>query len=123
MQTVDLNNDHAPCSNCGADLVILGSFTHCEIKENTEKTKNEICRCNICGGKFILQYNFFDSMGHINSFVFSGDVNDPAYNWQDQLTTDQKNAIGKHLKECSVCNHRLDNEITSDAWLASLIHN
>lgn len=123
MQIVDLNNDQAPCSKCGSNLAILGSFTHCDIKDNTEKIKNEICQCKTCGEKFILQYNFFDITGHINSFVFSGDVNDPTYNWQDQLTDAQKDAIGNHLKNCSVCNHRLNNEITSDAWLASLIHN
>jgi uncharacterized protein with PIN domain len=122
MQIVNLNEDVVPCSKCHINLSVLGSFTHIGVKENTALKKDEICRCNKCGMEFILHYEFFDKEGHVNSFVFSGDINDPEYNWQDQLTEEQKIAIGDHLKTCALCNKKLIDEVASDAWLASLVH-
>jgi len=122
MQTVNLIDDLSPCSKCETNLSILGKFVHTGVKENTARMKEEICKCLTCGEEFILHYDFFDEKGHVNSFVFGGDVNDPSYNWQDQLTEDQKKEIGEHLKTCEICNKRLIDEATSDAWLASLLH-
>jgi len=122
MQIVNLNDDLSPCSKCGTNLSILGKFIHTGVKENTATKKDEICKCLTCNEEFILHYEFFDENGHVNSFVFSGDVNDPSYNWQDQLTNEQKIAIGEHLKTCEICNKRLVDEVASDAWLASLVH-
>ena len=122
MQFVNLNDDEAPCSKCGTNLATLGTFRLVEEKESTSREKKELCKCTNCGKDFILHYDLFDKDNHINNFVFGGDVNDPAYNWQDQLTKSQKIEIGEHLKTCTICNGRLINEITSDAWLASLIH-
>jgi len=122
MQVVNLNEDLIPCSKCGVNLSVLGSFIYIRMKENTPRIKEEICRCKKCGTEFILHYDFFDEEGHVNSFVFSGDINDLKYNWQDQLTDEQKKAIGEHLKTCEICNKRLVDEVASDAWLASLLH-
>jgi uncharacterized protein with PIN domain len=122
MQIANLNDDLIPCSKCGVNLSVLGSFVHVGVKENTSRKKDEICKCKNCGTEFILHYAFFDEEGHVNSFVFSGDINDPEYNWQDLLTPEQSKAIGEHLKICEICNKRLIDEVASDAWLASLIH-
>ena len=122
MQIANLNEDLIPCSKCGTNLSVLGSFVHIGVKENTYQKKDEICKCKKCGTEFIIHYEFFDEEGHVNSFVFSGDINDLEYNWQDQLTDEQKKAIGEHLKTCEICNKRLVEEVASDAWLASLLH-
>jgi hypothetical protein len=122
MQIVNLKDDVVHCSVCGTNLAILGTFTHIGVKNNTPNSKDELCQCNKCKNEFVLHYDFFDEEGHVNSFIFGGDINDPEYNWQDQLTLEQKEAIGKHLKTCKICNERLINEVASDAWLASLVH-
>lgn len=123
MQKINILDETAPCSNCGIDLTLLGNFTYLGITKNFPRQKNEQCKCSACGMEFTLHYDYFDAGGHINSFVFNGDVNDPTYNWQDQLTPEQTKEIGEHLSSCDTCNQRLDNEISSDAWLASLLHN
>lgn len=123
MQKVNILDETALCSKCGADLTLLGNFTYLGITVNSSRQKDEQCKCTACGTEFTLHYEYFDSEGHINSFVFNGDVNDPSYNWQDQLTPEQTKEIGEHLSSCCTCNQRLDNEISSDAWLASLLHN
>ena len=122
MQVINITDDSALCSQCGSDLGELGSFIYDHVTTNTASQKDEQCRCKKCDTPFILHYDFFDSDGHINSFVFTGDVNDPSYNWQDVLTEEQKKEIGTHLLSCPSCAERLDEELITDAWLASLIH-
>jgi hypothetical protein len=123
MQTVNNQDESASCTVCNSDLTVLGSFTYLGVTINYPRQKDENCKCNKCNTEFILHYEFFDKDGHVNNFIFGGDVNDPTYNWQDQLTSDQKKEIGQHLYSCLICNERLNEEVTSDAWLASLIHN
>ena len=123
MQTVNIQAETAPCKVCKSDLAILGRFTYLGVTINSARQKDERCKCNSCHTEFILHYDFFDKEGHINSFIFSGDVNDPTYNWQDQLTPEQTKEIGEHLCSCKICNDRLNEEVISDAWLASLLHN
>jgi hypothetical protein len=122
MQKVNILDETAQCS-CGASLTVLGSFIYLGTTVNSPHQKDEQCKCVACGEEFTLHYDFFDDEGHINSFVFNSDVNDPSYNWQDQLTPEQTKEIGEHLLSCRVCGQRLDNEMSSDAWLASLLHN
>jgi hypothetical protein len=123
MQIMHNTDDDAPCSNCGQNLAELGSFIYTGITINGSRQKDEECQCKKCGQHFILQYSYFDDKGHINAFVFNGDVNDPSYNWQDQLTPDQRKEIGSHLKTCKICMDKLTEETLSDAWLAYLLHN
>lgn len=121
MQIVNINEHLAVCAKCNSSIG-LGNFTY--IRDYTQKPrmKQELCTCNNCDIEFILQYDFFDSDDHINPFIFGGDVNDPTYNWQDQLTEDQQKEIGAHLSGCKKCSERLTHEMSIEAWLASLIH-
>jgi hypothetical protein len=123
MQIIDNTDEEAPCSNCGENLAELGSFTYEGITVNSAIHKEEECQCKKCGQHFILRYRFFDEDGHVNAFVFNGDINDPTYNWQDQLTLEQKKSISDHLKTCEICIQKMTDETLTDAWLASLIHN
>jgi DNA-directed RNA polymerase subunit RPC12/RpoP len=122
-QIVNNTDEKVPCANCGQNLAELGNFTYTGTTTNLATQKDEECKCKKCGQHFILRYHYFDEEGHINSFVFNGDINDPTYNWQDQLILEQKKAIGAHLKTCDSCMKRMTEEALSDAWLASLIHN
>ena len=115
--------DIAPCVKCGSNLAELGNFTYSGVTNNHPGQRDEQCKCKSCGEIFTLQYNFFDDTGHIQTYVFNGDVNDLTYDWQDQLTSEQKTEIGNHLKVCKTCNDRLAEETLSDAWLAALLHN
>ena len=124
MQIVNIMSEEStPCSVCGRNLNELGNFVYLGFTKNSLREKDEQCKCTKCGTEFIMHYDYFDSDGHINSFVFNGDINDPSYNWQDQLTSEQTIEIAEHLTTCNVCSNRLNDEIASDAWLASLLHN
>jgi hypothetical protein len=123
MQTVDIMSESSPCSTCGSNLSELGNFIYLGITKNFPREKDEQCKCTKCGTEFTLHYDYFDDERHINSFVFNGDINDPTYNWQDQLTPEQINEIAEHLTSCNICSDRLNEEMASDAWLASLLHN
>jgi hypothetical protein len=101
----------------------LGNFIYLDFTKNSPRQKDEQCKCTQCGTEFTLHYDYFDAEGHINSFVFNGDINDSTYNWQDQLTPEQTKEIAEHLASCDICNGRLTDEMASDAWLASLLHN
>lgn len=122
LQVVNITDNDPQCSQCGHDIEELDSFVYDHVTINTATEKDEQCHCKNCKNPFTLHYDFFDSEGHINSFVFTGDVNDPTYNWQDVLTPEQKKEIGTHLLSCPQCAERLDEELITDAWLASLIH-
>jgi hypothetical protein len=123
MQIVNIAFESVPCSVCELNLSELGNFIYLGPTKNSPRQKDEQCKCTKCGTEFILHYDYFDADGHINSFVFNGDINDHSYNWQDQLTPEQTKEIAEHLATCSICNDRLNEAITSDAWLASLLHN
>lgn len=123
MQIINNTDESAPCSKCGRNLAELGSFTYMGTTINLATQKDEECQCKNCGEHFILCYQYFDKNDHINSFVFNGDINDPSYNWQDQLISEQRESIGAHLKTCEICMKKMINEALSDAWLASFIHN
>ena len=123
MQIVKNTDDTAPCSQCRQNLAELGKFTYTGTTVNSVTQKDEECVCKNCEQHFILRYQYFDENGHVNAFVFNGDINDPTYNWQDQLTSEQRKNIGAHLKTCEVCMKKITEEALSDAWLASLIHN
>ena len=122
MQIINLTKEIEACQHCGNNLSILGSFTYKGDTVNDSKQKFELCTCKKCGQDFTLHYDLFDDDGHVQSFVFNGDINDPTYNWQDQLTPEQKVEIESHLKSCQICRDRLAEEMLSDAWLASIMH-
>jgi len=122
MQTIHNLDEKIPCKNCGQDLTEIGNFVYTGVTVDSPRKKNEECACRKCGEHFIIQYRYFDEKNHIKAFVFNGDINDPTYNWQDQLTSEQKKEISDHLLICDICKERLDEETLTDAWIASLLH-
>jgi len=121
MQKININ-DEATCDHCGARLTGLTEFSYAGDFFAYPDSREEICKCNKCGTKFILHYDLFDKDGHIYARVFTGDINNPSFNWQDSLTEEQKNAIELHLRSCPDCQERLTEEMLSDAWFASIMH-
>ena len=123
IHTVNINKEKEPCSKCGADILDIVNIAY-EGKAKTDpKYRDELCHCRNCGTKFIIHYDLFDKDGHIYSRVFSEDINNPKFHWQDLLVKDQIDAISAHLASCKICQDSLSEEILSDAWLASVIHN
>ena len=68
-----------------------------------------------------MRYDLFDGDGHIYPVVFTGDINNPSYNWQDLLTAEQKDEIRRHMEGCRECTDRLSEEMLNDAWFASFM--
>jgi hypothetical protein len=120
-QIVSINNDQAICEHCGSNISDIINFLYANRTEAHALYSDEYCICKKCKSTFIIRYDIFDPEGHIYSRVFSEDINDATYRWQDHLTVDQKNVIAEHLKECVVCHNRLSQEILTDAWLKSII--
>jgi hypothetical protein len=122
MQRVHINQERAKCAVCGSNLLEITNFKYAG-KTLTEPThSDEVCICRICRTQFLLRYDFFDEDGHINPYTFSEDANDPEYNWQDNLTDEQRKIIASHLQECPVCQDRLSEQILKDAWFADILH-
>ena len=122
-QTVNINADKVTCSSCGAKMLELGNFKFINIHKTDPSYTEELCVCKNCEKEFIIRYDIFDDDGHIQSRVFTGDINDPRYNWQDSLTEEQKSNIASHIKDCQVCIDRLSEEQLMDARFSSIIHN
>lgn len=122
LQTVDINQDNVPCSNCGANIVDI-----CNIKYNNEAIseplyREELCQCRACMQSFVLHYDLFDKKGHIYHRVFAEDANNLSFNWPDLLADNQKEVIKKHLETCDICRERVSKQQLHDAWFASVIH-
>lgn len=122
LQKVNISEDHAYCTKCNADILDIINFRFTG-KVTLEPTfREELCECLHCGTRFVIHYDLFDKNGHVEPRIFTGDVNDPKYNWQDSLSDEQKTLIADHLHECEECRERLADEMLSDAWFASVIH-
>ena len=121
LQKINIIDTKAICNECG-NILELGNFTYSGISKDSSTFREEKCICNQCKTPFIIRYDIFDSEGHIYPRVFSEDPNDHSYNWQDNLTQEQKESIAGHLKDCQICNSRLSNENLLDAWFADIIH-
>lgn len=121
MQIINIFEESAPCAGCGQELTVLGNFNFKGHAESPATRKDELCACKNCGTEFIIRYEFFDKDGHVNSFVFNGDINDASYDWQKQLTDAQIRKIADHIRNCKICSDRLTEEMLSDAWMASIL--
>jgi hypothetical protein len=110
------------CRICQNDLTQLGHFEYLQLTDDTPVYKDEHCTCNRCGTEFLLRYELFTPQKHINPLVFSQDINDPTFNWQDQFTKEQLHEIQAHLKTCKRCSNILEEELLSDAWFANFMH-
>ena len=122
LQKINIEQRHATCKNCGNSILELNHFRYAGKTVTAPRYFEELCVCSECGANFLIHYDIFDSYGHINPRTFSGDVNNPEYNWQDSLTEEQKGLIAEHLKACPVCCDRLSEETLEDAWFAGIIH-
>jgi hypothetical protein len=121
IQIVDINKDQVPCQGCGVNIVDVANFTFDGEIFSEPRYREEKCKCRNCGASFILHYDLFDVEGHIHSRVFSEDINSPSYHWPEALADNQKQTITGHLKDCKVCQDRLDQEILTDAWLKDIM--
>jgi hypothetical protein len=114
MQIININDNDATCKQCGTNIVDIANFIFSgEVEEH--------CKCNHCHTNFLLHYDIFDPSGHIDSKIFTEDINNANYNWQDSLTEDQKKVVSDHLAGCPECLDRLSQEMLTDAWLKSFI--
>jgi hypothetical protein len=120
-QTVDINLSSVPCDHCGSDLIDVANFMYDGETVSTATVREEHCKCKKCGTPFILHYDLFDPEGHVYAKVFTEDINNRDYNWQDSLTEDQKVKISEHLEHCPICIDRLSHETLTDAWLRNFI--
>jgi len=121
-QVVAYDSEYAPCLGCGNDLSELGSFEYAKIELNEDRYRKEFCTCKNCGKVFIIRYDFFDSGGHIQEFVFSEDINNPESNWQDIFTHGQRHAFKEHMKECTMCCSKLDETLLLDSWILDILN-
>jgi hypothetical protein len=120
-QIVNINLDEVFCKNCGLNLIDIANYQYDGHSSSTSTALEEDCKCR-CGALFILHYDLFDEEGHVYSKIFTGDINNLDYNWQDSLTEDQKIIISKHLEHCPICIDRLSEEELTDAWLRDFIN-
>lgn len=122
LQRVDVSKNKAFCDKCGASILDITNFEYLGRTKNEPRFKEETCACKHCRTKFILIYHLFTPQEHVNPLVFSEDINDADYNWQDNLTDKQKQEIAAHLRQCSLCYEKLDEERLADSWFASIVH-
>jgi len=122
LQRVNINDEESTCRKCGQVLTELRSFIYAGETADAATSKDELCKCSKCGTLFVLHYDYFDKNGHVFDKIFSGDINSPESNWQDRLSEEQRQAISEHLKDCKICQERLEEEILTDAWLTSFIN-
>lgn len=122
LQRVTIGDDNARCSGCEGSLSFLADYTYDNRYRCTSTYREELCKCSHCGKQFVLHHDLFDEKGHVYARVFTGDVNNPDYNWQDLLTSSQKKAVAIHMKNCFECQDRLNNEVLTDAWFSSLMN-
>jgi len=120
-QKININDEEATCAHCKGSLSRLADFAYDGQRTNSPTYTNELCKCRKCGTPFIMHYDLIDADGHIMPQVFTEDVNNPNYNWQDILDEAQKKAISDHLAACEKCQELLNEETLTNAWFAKLI--
>lgn len=121
-QKVNISQDHAYCRKCEADILDIINFEYAGKTILKPMFREELCKCRHCGTPFVLRYDLFDEDGHVEPRVFTGDVNNPDYDWPDLLSEGQREVIADHLRNCEECQERLETEMLTDAWFASIIH-
>ncbi len=123
LQHVDVSKEDVFCKHCKSDILDVVNFKYAGESQAKPTYWEELCVCKVCGNQFIMHYDIFDPAGHIYPRVFSEDINNPEYKWQDTLSEEQKENISKHLVNCDVCRERLSAEMLADAWFSSYMEN
>jgi len=121
LQHVDVGNEDEYCRCCKSDILDVANFTYNGEVRSEPTYWEELCVCKKCNNSFVIHYDIFDADGHIYSRVFSEDINNKSYKWQETLTDAQKEIIAGHLESCDICRDRLSAEMLSDAWLSSFM--
>lgn len=124
IQIIDINKDTVPCENCGANLVDVANFVFDGEIISEPTYREERCKCRHCNTSFFLRYDLFDVEGHINihSGSFSEDINNPNYHWPEALAENQKQTVVNHVKDCKICQDKLNNELLIDAWWKDIMN-
>jgi len=120
LQTVDIGDESALCSVCKTPIMDM-EFVYDNKAFDTPIAHDELCKCKKCGTQFILHFELFDPEGHILPRVFTEDINNLDYSWQDLLTEDQKEVVADHLEMCQECQSRLTAEILSNALFSNFL--
>ncbi len=123
LQKVGIGNVEELCKECNSDLTDIANFIFDKEVHNEPTYRQELCKCLGCSTQFIMHYDIIDSGGHIYQRVFSEDINNDRYSWQEDLTEEQKGEISKHLESCEVCRERLTHEQLAEAWLKDFMQN
>ena len=119
-QQVDIGSSEELCKNCNTNLTDISNFIYNGENHSEPDFWQELCKCKKCGTLFVIQYNIFDSGGHIYQRVFAEDMNDTSHSWQEELTDEQKLRVGKHLEGCKICRDRLSDEQLAGAWVKDM---
>lgn len=121
-QKINIAQENAVCIKCKANLLDIRNIRWLQKDVLGPTFREELFQCRSCGSEFVIRYDLFDKEGHVDPRAFTEDINDPSYNWQDNLSPEQKKLVEDHLKECEICRDRLIEENLNDAWFASIIH-
>jgi hypothetical protein len=119
---INIDQEKGTCIICGANILDIANIAYDGEYKMDPRYREELCHCRSCNTKFIIHYDLFDAEGHVCSRVFSEDINNRDFKWQDLLNKEQLDGIAKHLESCDVCKDRLSEEMLSDAWFASVVH-
>jgi hypothetical protein len=117
LQIVRYNGSKIKCRNCDQNLTDINNTTYLKQRWGSPKYWDELCQCDDCGNKFILRYELFDKEGHVYLFVFTEDINNPNYNWIDNLNNKQRIAVTRHVEQCSICQKKIEDQLCMDAIL------
>ena len=123
IQIVKFNGSKGICKHCKTVITDVNNMTYLKIRWGEPKHWDELSKCDKCGHQFLLRHDIFDKKGHILPFVFTGDINNPKYNWTDNLNEKQKLTIAKHIEKCSTCQKLSSEQILSDARLKEFFMN
>jgi hypothetical protein len=89
LHIININKEKALCSKCGANILDIANVTYEKNTKSDPRYQEELCHCKVCETKFIMHYDFFDKDGHIWSRVFSEDINNPKFRWQELFVKEQ----------------------------------
>ena len=122
LHKVNINQESDACKTCGANILDIANIAYDGEHKMDPRYREELCHCRACGTKFIIHYDLFDPEGHVYARVFSEDINNREFKWQDLLNKEQLDGIASHLGSCEICKDRLSEEMLNDAWFASIVH-
>jgi hypothetical protein len=122
LQIIKIDQKNVACQKCNIDILDISNAEYVGQFEDTPHYRKELYKCRGCQTLFWIQYDLMDVQGHIYQRIFSNDVNDPNYKWQDIWTPEQIKTIEDHLKACQICRDKPDNEMISEARFSDFLN-